>query len=75
LHLVANNNFLILPLARAMGQVSTVPAQCSRQLPEYWERRYGYSPLLLQTLVDARRFTGNRCRAANWLSLTRNRGA
>jgi hypothetical protein len=43
---------------RVKGLASKILARCARQLPEHWERRYGYRPLLWETLVDARRFAG-----------------
>jgi hypothetical protein len=52
-----------------------VLAHAARQLPEDWQRRCGYRPLLLETVVDGRRFAGIRHRAANWILLTRNPGA
>jgi hypothetical protein len=44
--------------------------------PRGWERRYGYRPLLLETLVDAQRFRGTCYRAANWIHVgpTQGRG-
>jgi len=47
---------------------------CARQLPTDWEKRYGYRPLLLETLVDANRFRGTCYRAANWIALGRTQG-
>jgi Domain of unknown function (DUF4338) len=45
----------------------------ARQLPATWERLYGYRPLLLETLVDAR-FRGTSYQAANWTYLGETRG-
>ena len=39
-----------------------------------WERRYGYRPLLLETLVDGQRFAGTCYRAANWILLGETQG-
>jgi hypothetical protein len=50
---------------RVKGLASKILARRARQLPEDWQRRYGYRPLLLGTLVDARRFAGTCYRAAN----------
>jgi hypothetical protein len=38
----------------------------SRQLPQDWQHRYGFRPLLLETFVEKDRFTGTCYRAANW---------
>ena len=73
--LVNNSRFLILPWVRIRYLASTILALCARQLPADWRRLYGYSPLLLGTLVDAQ-FRGASYRAANWIYLgdTRGRG-
>ena len=36
--------------------------------------RYGYRPLLLETLVDTKRFRGICYRAANWLHVGQSAG-
>ncbi len=75
LQLIVNNSrFLILPWIRIRGLASTILSLCARQLPEDWEQRYGYRPVLLETLVDAERFRGTCYRAANWIPLGRTQG-
>ncbi|HEX8764064.1 MAG TPA: DUF4338 domain-containing protein [Candidatus Acidoferrum sp.] len=75
LQLVVNNTrFLILPWVRVRGLASKILGQCARQLPGDWELRYGYRPLLLETLVDARRFRGTCYRAANWIHIGQTQG-
>ena len=73
-YIVTNSRFLILPWVHIQGLASTILARCARQLPEDWETRYGYRPLLLETLVDPARFRGTCYRAANWLALGRTQG-
>jgi hypothetical protein len=48
----------------------------SRQLPNQWQARYGYSPVLLESFVEKDRFAGTCYKAANWrcLGLTKGRG-
>ena len=47
LHLVVNNaRFLILPWVQVRNLASTVLARISRRLPDDWQARYGYRPLL-----------------------------
>jgi hypothetical protein len=72
--LVNNSRFLVLPWVRIQGLASKILAQSARQLPSDWELRYGYLPLLLETLVDARRFRGTCYRAANWLHVGQTTG-
>jgi hypothetical protein len=75
LQLVVNNGrFLIPPWVHVRGLASKILSQCARQLPGDWELRYGYRPLLLETLVDARRFRGTCYRAANWIHVGQTQG-
>jgi hypothetical protein len=73
-YIVNNSRFLILPWVRVNGLASTILARCARQLPQDWRQRYGYTPLLLETLVDATRFKGTCYRAANWICLGQTAG-
>lgn len=75
LQLVVNNSrFLILPGVRIHALASKILGQCARQLRVDWQVRYGYCPLLLETLVDARRFRGTCYRAANWIWVGQTQG-
>jgi hypothetical protein len=65
--IVTNGRFLILPWVRVKGLASKILALSARQMPHDWQTRYGYRPLLLETLVDTQRFRGTCYRAANWL--------
>ena len=66
---VSNSRFLILPWVRIRNLASRVLAQAVRQLGADWPRRYGVEVLLVETLVDPRRYRGDCYRAANWLRL------
>ena len=46
---------------------SKILALSARQLPDNWQSRYGLSPMLLESLVDAMRFRGTCYRDANWI--------
>lgn len=61
---VANSRFLILP--RVPNLASHVLGLALRQLQRDWQEHYGYEPRLVETFVDAERFTGICYRAANW---------
>ena len=75
LQLVVNNSrFLIPPWVHVRGLASKILAQCAGQLHGDWELHYGYRPLLLETLVDARRFRGTCYRAANWIWVGQTQG-
>jgi len=77
LHLIVNHSrFLLLPGAGYPNLASCVLAQVSRQLPNQWQKRYGYRPVLLESFVEKDRFEGTCYKAANWqcLGLTKGRG-
>jgi hypothetical protein len=66
---VNNSRFLILPWVRVRNLASTVLARAAREVARAWPARYGVEPLLLETLVDRRRYQGGCYRAANWIEL------
>lgn len=77
LHLIVNNaRFLILPWIRCKNLASRILALVSRRLPDDWQDRYAYRPVLLETFVEKPRFTGTCYKAANWQHLgdTQGRG-
>ena len=75
LQLVVNNaRFLILPWVQVRNLASTVLARSSRRLPDDWQARYGYRPLLLETFVQSDRFPGTSYRAANWIHVGQTQG-
>lgn len=77
LHLVVNNGrFLILPWVRCKNLASWTLAACACRIGADWRRRYGYSPVLLETFVQSERFQGTCYRAANWslVGTTQGRG-
>jgi hypothetical protein len=75
LQLIVNNGrFLILPWVRVRDLASKILARSARQIVGDWEKRFGYRPLLLETMVDIGRFRGTCYRAANWISLGRTQG-
>ncbi len=73
-YIVNNGRFLILPSVHVKGLASTILARSARLLPHDWHQHYGYTPLLLETLVDAERFCGTCYRAANWICLGQTTG-
>lgn len=73
-YIVHNSRFLILPWVRVSGLASKILSHCARQLRQDWQQRYGYRPLLLETLVDGTRFAGTSYRAANWVLLGQTAG-
>jgi hypothetical protein len=77
LHLVVKNaRFVILPLIHCKNLASRILGLVGRRLPDDWQARYAYRPVLLETFVEKQRFTGTCYKAANWqhLGVTRGRG-
>jgi hypothetical protein len=72
--IVNNGRFLILPGVRVQGLASRILALSARQIPRDWQSRYACRPLLLETLVDTRRFRGTCYRAANWIHVGQTAG-
>lgn len=66
---VNNSRFLILPWVRVRNLASTVLARAARWVTREWPEHYGVNPLLLETLVDRRRYHGGCYRAANWIEV------
>lgn len=65
--LINNSRFLIFPWVKVKNLASSVLALASRLVPDDWENSYGYRPVLLETLVDKRRFKGTCYKASNWI--------
>ena len=64
---VCNSRFLIVPTVRVPNLASHILGQCARRIGGDWMARYGIEPVLLETFVDAKRFSGASYRAANWI--------
>ncbi len=71
---VNNARFLIVPWIRVASLASKLLSMASRVLPQDWEGRYGYRPVLLETFVETERFAGTCYRAANWTCVGRTQG-
>jgi hypothetical protein len=75
MHLIVNNaRFLILPWVHSKGLASKILGRIARQLPNDWQQRYGYRPVLLETFVQTDRFRGTCYKAANWLYVGKTQG-
>jgi transposase len=77
LHRVVNNaRFLILPWIESKNLASKILSLVSKRIATDWEHRYKYRPLLLETFVEKKRFTGACYKAANWkwVGTTKGRG-
>jgi hypothetical protein len=64
---VNNARFLILPWVRVPHLASKLLGLVARTLPQHWQARYGDRPVLLETFIEAERFSGTCYQAANWV--------
>jgi hypothetical protein len=75
LHLIVNNaRFLVLPWIKSKNLASKILALTARTLPDDWQKRYGYRPVLLETFVEKDRFKGTCYQAANWAYVGQTKG-
>ncbi len=74
--IINNSRFLIFPHVRIPHLASHVLGQLARRVATDWRSRWGFTPLLMETFVDPRCFTGTCYRAAGWevLGETSGRG-
>lgn len=70
LHLVVNNSrFLIFPWIKVPNLASKVLSLATARLASDWQSRYGYTPVMIETFVDAELYFGTSYQAAGWLKL------
>jgi hypothetical protein len=71
--IVANSRYLILPGVQVPHLASHALSLALRRLPDDWQARYGYRPVVVETFV-APPWRGTCYLAANWLHLGRTTG-
>jgi len=71
--IVSNSRMLILPGVNVPHLASHALGKAARRLPEDWQARYGYSPVVLETFVTPP-WRGTCYRAANWIHLGQTAG-
>jgi hypothetical protein len=75
LQLVINNaRFLVLPWIECKGLASKILSLAARRIPNDWQHRYGFEPVLLETFVEYERHKGTCYKAANWVNIGRTAG-
>jgi hypothetical protein len=72
--IINNSRFLIFPWVKVKNLASSVLALAVKTVPQDWQRIYGYRPVLMETLVDKRRFKGTCYKAANWIHMGKTTG-
>lgn len=72
--IINNSRFLIFPWVTVKNLASSVLGLAVKIVPDDWHRCYGYRPVLMETLVDRKRFKGACYRAANWIPIGETTG-
>jgi len=75
LNLIVNNTrLLIFPWVRVKNLASKTLSLAAKRIGSDWQKRYGYSPVLLETFVDPEKHQGTCYKAANWIFLGQTAG-
>jgi hypothetical protein len=72
--IINNSRFLIFPWVKVKNLASSILALAVKTVPDDWQRCYGYRPVVMETLVDRKRFKGTCYKAANWLYIGQTTG-
>jgi hypothetical protein len=72
--IINNSRFLIFPWVKVKNLASSVLALAVKTVPQDWQRIYGYRAVLMETLVDGKRFKGTCYKAANWIHMGKTTG-
>ncbi|MCK4841458.1 MAG: IS4 family transposase [Methylococcales bacterium] len=73
-YLVGMSRFLIRPTVSCKNLASKVLSMSVARLPDDFEQKYGYRPLLIESFVDISHYSGACYRAANWLEIGTTKG-
>lgn len=71
---INNTRFLIFPHVQVPHLASHVLGQLTRRVAEDCYNQWGFAPLLMETFVDPRKYTGVCYRAAGWNLLGKTTG-
>jgi hypothetical protein len=72
--IINNSRFLLFPWVQIKNLASSVLALATRTVAQDWHASFGYRPVLMETLVDQRRFKGTCYKAANWVHVGETTG-
>ena len=72
--IINNSRFLILPWIEVKNLASRALSLAVKSVPDDWQDCYGYRPVLMETLVDRKRFKGTCYKAANWIHVGKTTG-
>ena len=72
--IVQNRRFLVLGKERMANLASRSLGLALKALPEHWQERHGYRPLMAETFTDIEQFEGTCYKASNWEPLGLTKG-
>ena len=72
--IVQNRRFLVLGKERMPNLASRALGLALKALPEHWQERHGYRPLMAETFTDIEQFEGTCYKASNWQPLGLTKG-
>jgi len=72
--IINNSRFLIFPWVKVKNLASSALALAVKTVPDDWQLFYGYRPVLMETLIDKKRFKGTCYKAANWIHMGKTTG-
>jgi hypothetical protein len=72
--IINNSRFLIFPWVKVKNLASSALALAAKTVADDWQHCYGYRPVLMETLVDQKRFKGTCYKAANWIHMGKTTG-
>jgi len=72
--IINNSRFLIFPWIKVKNLASSVLSLATKRVPDDWQKCYGYRPVLMETLVDSKRFKGTCYKSANWIHIGKTTG-
>jgi len=73
-YIISNDRFLIVPTVRVKNLASYIMGKVLRRLPDDWEARYGYRPVLIESYVDPTCYKGSIYLASNWQYIGKTSG-
>lgn len=72
--IINNSRFLIFPWVSVRNLASAALSLAVKTVPDDWYQAYGYRPVLMETLVEQKRFKGTCYKAANWVPIGQTTG-
>jgi hypothetical protein len=66
-YIINMSRFLIRNSIKCKNLASHILGKCVKQVPDDFEARYGYRPLIIETFVDTEHYKGTCYKASNWI--------